>query len=72
MNTEVDHLLGAKFSIKVFISVSLVAVIRKILITSLRTEAVEARLSLIAALAVLGGPYRVVSKVEGSNGRGTH
>ena len=64
VDTEVAHLLGAKFSIKVFISVALVAVIRKILITSLKSEAVEAQLSLIAALAVLGALYWIVSKLE--------
>jgi len=60
----VEHLQGARFSILVFISVAMVAVIRKILITSLKSEAVEAQLSLIAALAVLGGLFWVVSKLE--------
>lgn len=64
MDTEVRHLKGKKFAIKVFISVALVAVIRKILIISLATEKVEAQLSLIAAVAVLGGVYWLVSKVE--------
>lgn len=64
MDTEVKHLKGKKFAIKVFISVALVAVIRKILIISLSTEKVEAQLSLIAAVAVLGGVYWLVSKVE--------
>lgn len=70
VDTEVAHLLGAKFSIKVFISVALVAIIRKILITSLKSEAVEAQLSLIAALAVLGILYWVVSKLEAENEKG--
>lgn len=64
MDTEVKHLKGKKFAIKIFISVALVAVIRKILIISLSTEKVEAQLSLIAAVAVLGGVYWLVSKVE--------
>ncbi|MFZ3073470.1 MAG: protoglobin domain-containing protein [Thermodesulfobacteriota bacterium] len=64
MDTEVQHLKGKKFAIKVFISVALVAVIRKILIISLSTEKVEAQLSLVAAVAVLGGVYWLVSKVE--------
>jgi uncharacterized membrane protein (DUF373 family) len=51
------ELQGAKFTIKVFISVALVAVIRKILVTSLKTDAVEAQLSLVVAIAVLGGVY---------------
>jgi uncharacterized membrane protein (DUF373 family) len=72
VDTEVAHLLGARFSIKVFISVALVAVIRKILITSLKTEEVEAQLSLIAALAVLGLLYWMVSKVEAANDQSRH
>jgi uncharacterized membrane protein (DUF373 family) len=72
VDTEVAHLLGARFSIKVFISVALVAVIRKILITSLKTEAVEAQLSLIAALAVLGLLFWIVSKVEAENEQSRH
>jgi uncharacterized membrane protein (DUF373 family) len=64
VDTEIKHLKGAGFSIKVFISVALVAVIRKILVTSLKADAVEAQLSLIIALAVLGGVYWLVSKAE--------
>jgi uncharacterized membrane protein (DUF373 family) len=64
MDTEIEHLKGEKFAIKVFISVALVAVIRKILVTSLKAEAVEAQLSLILAVAVLGGVYWLVAKVD--------
>ncbi len=65
METEVKHLKGGKFKIKVFISVALVAVIRKILVTSLKTDAVEAQLSLVAAVAVLGVVYWLIAKVDG-------
>ncbi|MBE9527941.1 MAG: phosphate-starvation-inducible PsiE family protein [Proteobacteria bacterium] len=65
METEVKHLKGGKFKVKVFISVALVAVIRKILVTSLKTDAVEAQLSLVAAVAVLGVVYWLIAKVEG-------
>lgn len=64
MDTEVKHLKGAKFSIKVFVSVAMVAIIRKILVTSLKSEDVEAQLSLILALAVLGFVFWIVSKSE--------
>ncbi|MFC1602394.1 protoglobin domain-containing protein [Pseudomonadota bacterium] len=64
VDTEVEHLQGAKFTIKVFVGVALVAVIRKILITSLKSDAIEAQWSLIAALAVLGGLYWLISLVE--------
>ena len=64
VDTEVEHLRGAKFSVKVFVGVAMVAVIRKILVTSLKTEAVEAQYSLIAALAVLGFLWWLISKTE--------
>ncbi len=64
MDTEINHLRGEKFAIKVFISVALVAVIRKILVTSLKADEVEAQLSLIIAVAVLGGVYWLVAKVD--------
>src|SRR3989337_3158834 len=64
MGTEIKHLRGGKFAIKVFISVALVAVIRKILVTSLRTDAVEAQLSLVGAVAVLGAVYWLGPKVD--------
>ena len=64
VDTEIEHLQGAKFTIKVFVGVALVAVIRKILITSLKSDAVEAQWSLIAGLAVLGGLYWLISHVE--------
>lgn len=64
MDTEIKHLRGGKFAIKVFISVALVAMIRKILVTSLKTGAVEAQLSLIAGVAVLGVVYWLIAKVD--------
>lgn len=64
MDTEIKHLKGGKFAIKVFISVALVAMIRKILVTSLKSDAVEAQLSLVAAVAVLGVVYWLISRTE--------
>ncbi|HHL39049.1 MAG TPA: heme-binding sensor globin domain-containing protein [Deltaproteobacteria bacterium] len=64
LDTEIEHLRGGKFAIKVFISVALVAIIRKILITSLKAEAVGAQLSLVAAVAVLGIVYWLIARVE--------
>lgn len=66
MDTEVKHLKGGKFATKVFISVALVAVIRKLLVTTLKAEALESQLSviLIAAIAVLGIIYWLIAKIE--------
>lgn len=64
MDNEIRQLKGGKFAIKVFISVALVAVIRKILITTISAEAIEAQIALIAAVAVLGVVYWLISKIE--------
>lgn len=64
MDTEVKHLRGGKLTVKIFINVALVAIIRKILIASLKHGEVEAQLSLVAALAVLGVVYWLIAKVE--------
>jgi len=65
MDTEIRHLKRGGFAVKVFVSVALVAVIRDILITTLKEhEPIETRLTLIAAVAVLGGIYWLISQVE--------
>lgn len=64
MDTEVKHLRGGRLTVKIFINVALVAIIRKILIASLKHGEVEAQLSLVAALAVLGGVYWLIARVE--------
>jgi uncharacterized membrane protein (DUF373 family) len=64
VDTEIEHLQGKRFAIKVFISVALVAVIRKILVTTLKAEAVEAQMSLVAATLALGLVYWLISRVE--------
>ncbi|MBI3754372.1 MAG: phosphate-starvation-inducible PsiE family protein [Deltaproteobacteria bacterium] len=66
MDTEVKHLKGGKFAVKVFISVALVAVIRKLLVATLKAEALEYQLSLIliGAIAVLGVIYWLIARVE--------
>jgi len=67
MDTEVEHLQGKKFAIKVFISVALVAMIRKILIVTLAHDEIETQLSLMAGLAVLGVVYWLISKADRDN-----
>jgi uncharacterized membrane protein (DUF373 family) len=65
MDTEIRHLKKGGFAIKVFVSVALVAIIRDILITTLKEhESIEMRLTLIAAVAVLGGIYWLIAQVE--------
>lgn len=69
VDTEVDHLQGAKFSVKVFISVAMVAVIRKILVASLKSgeAALQSQYALIAAMLVLGILYWIIFKTEKDN-----
>lgn len=64
VDTEVDHLKGGKFSIKIFVSVAMVAVIRKVLVTSLETTEANTQMFLLAALAVLGAIFWIISKAE--------
>ncbi len=66
VDTEVDHLKGAKFSVKVFVSVAMVALIRKILVASLKSgeAALQSQYALIAAMLVLGILYWIISKTE--------
>ena len=64
VDTEIKHLKGGKFAIKVFVGVALVAVIRKLLIIMLKSEAIEDQFSLIAAIAVLGAVYWLISRIE--------
>ncbi len=64
VDTEVDHLKGSKFSIKIFVSVAMVAIIRKILITSLKSDEVNAQIFLLVALGVLGAIFWIISKTE--------
>ena len=69
VDTEVEHLKGAKFSIKVFVSVAMVALIRKILVASLKSDAaaLQSQYALIAAMLVLGILFWIISKAEKEN-----
>lgn len=64
VDTEVDHLKGGKFSIRIFVSVAMVAIIRKILVSSLESDEVNSQMFLLAALAVLGAIFWIISKTE--------
>ena len=64
MDTEIKHLKGDAYEYLYGEAAALVAIIRKILVTSLKTEAVTAQISLVAAVAVLGVVYWLISKVE--------
>ena len=67
VDTEVDHLKGSKFSIKIFVSVAMVAIIRKILITSLKSDELNTQIFLVIALGVLGAILWIISKTESTS-----
>jgi uncharacterized membrane protein (DUF373 family) len=64
MNTEIAHLKGGKFRISVFVSVTLVAVIRETMIATLKHEQSELMIYLIASILVIGFVYWLVIKGE--------
>lgn len=66
VSTEVKHLRGGKFAINVFISVALVAIIRKLLVSTLSAGTLETHLSiiLISGIAVLGVIYWLIARTE--------
>lgn len=64
MNTEIAHLKGGKFNISVFIGVALVALIRDLMIVTLRKESVSFAYFLVAAILALGMVYWLVTRVE--------
>lgn len=64
MDNEIKNLKGGKFNILVFIGVIIVAMIREILITTLRHDAMETQIFLAVTLLILGIVYFLVSKAQ--------
>lgn len=64
MENEIRNLKGGRFNILVFIGVILVALIREILISTLRHDALETQVFLAGTLLILGIVYFLVSKSQ--------
>ncbi len=64
MDNEIKNLKGGKFNILVFIGVVIVAMIREILITTLRHDALQTQTFLAVTLLILGIVYYLVSKSQ--------
>lgn len=64
MENEIRNLKGGRFNILVFIGVILVALIREILISTLRHDALETQMFLAGTLLILGIVYFLVSKSQ--------
>lgn len=64
MDNEIKTLKGGKFNILVFIGVVIVAIIREILISTLRNDVITTQLFLAGTLLVLGIVYYLVSRSQ--------
>ena len=64
MNTEIEHLKGGKFHIRVFVGVALVTTIREMMIATLRHEPPTTVYYLVASILVLGFVYWLVTRTE--------
>lgn len=64
IGNEIKNLKGGKFNILVFIGVIIVALIREILISTLRHDLLETQLFLAGTLLILGIVYYLVAKSQ--------
>jgi uncharacterized membrane protein (DUF373 family) len=64
MGNEIKNLKGGRFNILVFIGVIMVALIREILISTLRHDALETQVFLAGTLLILGIVYFLVAKSQ--------
>lgn len=64
INTEISHLRGGKFRISVFVGVALVTTIREVMIATLKHEAIDFILALVASVLVIGIIYWLVKRTE--------
>jgi uncharacterized membrane protein (DUF373 family) len=64
MGNEIKNLKGGKFNILVFIGVIMVALIREILISTLRHDVLETQIFLAGTLLILGIVYFLVAKSQ--------
>ena len=65
MDNEIKTLKGGKFNILIFIGVIIVALIREILISTLRHDALETQVFLAGTLLILGIVYYLVARSQG-------
>jgi uncharacterized membrane protein (DUF373 family) len=64
LDNEIKNLKGGRFSILVFIGVVIVAIIREILISTLRHDDLNKQAFLAGTLLILGIVYYLVSLVQ--------
>jgi uncharacterized membrane protein (DUF373 family) len=64
LHTQIEFLRGGKFHISVFILVAMVAFVRKLLVTSIETQAIHAAYYPLAVISVLGIVYLIIRFAE--------
>jgi len=64
LHTEIGHLRGGKFRVRIFVELALVAFIRKIFVASFEHKDPTSFMLLVGALFILGIVYFLVAKVE--------
>jgi uncharacterized membrane protein (DUF373 family) len=64
LRTEIDHLRGGKFHVRIFVELALVAFIRKLFVASFEYNDPISFVLLLSGLLVLGILYFLVAKVE--------
>jgi uncharacterized membrane protein (DUF373 family)/truncated hemoglobin YjbI len=64
LHTEIEHLQGGKFHVRIFIEVALVAFIRKLFVASFKSQDPVSFGLLLVSLLVLGVVYFMVAKIE--------
>ncbi|MDH5679416.1 MAG: protoglobin domain-containing protein [Nitrospinota bacterium] len=64
LDTQIGHIKGRAFAIKVFVSVALVAELRKILTSSISHASWEEQVALAGSVLILGLIYWLISKTE--------
>lgn len=64
LHTQIDYLKGGKFNISVFVLVAMVAFIRKLMVASLKPEALEVAYYPIVIIVALGLVYWLLSRAE--------
>ncbi|MFC1837433.1 protoglobin domain-containing protein [Thermodesulfobacteriota bacterium] len=64
LHTEIGHLRGGKFHVRIFVELALVAFIRKIFVASFEHKEPVTFMLLLGALLILGIIYFLVAKIE--------
>lgn len=68
LDTQIGHIKGRAFAVKVFVTVALVAELRRVLIASIEESDWKADAVLVGSVLILGAVYWLTSRVEKKDG----